>query len=212
VDQNGKAVDAALVKAEQIYDGGDSGTSSTSYVAPIGTVSVIGNKATGKELINDYGERGGVGDAWSGTYAGKGNTAFRTTFDANGKPIFYTTGASSSDVGDYAPILALAQFIPGLAPFAMAANAAIAIDNGDVLGGLASMAGLGGYTDIATGLRVAKAIDQNDLGALASSLLQNDTIGSMAGSTMLTDTISLADAGNAYNAFVNVQNGNYAGA
>jgi len=212
VDQNGKAVDASLVKAEQIYEGGDSGTSSTAYVAPIGTVSVLGNKATGKEFINDYGERGGVGDAWSGTYAGKGNTAFRTTFDANGKPIFYTTGASSSDVGDYAPILAIAQFIPGLAPFAMAANAAIAIDNGDVLGGLASMAGLGGYTDIATGLRVAKAIDNNDLGALAMSLLQNDTIGSMAGSTMLTDTISLADAGNAYNVVTNVKDGNYAGA
>ena len=212
VDKDGKAVDPALVKAEQVYDGGDSGTSTTTYVAPIGTVSVVGNKATGKELINDYGERGGVGDAWSGTYAGKGNTAFRTTFDASGKPIFYTTGASSSDVADYAPILAMAQFIPGLAPFAMAINAAIAIDSGDTLGGLASLAGLGGFTDVATGLRVAKAIDQGDMGALAMSLLQNETVGNLAGSTMLTDTISLADAGNAYNAVINVQNGNYAGA
>jgi hypothetical protein len=210
VDKNGNAVDPALVKAEQIYDWDGGGY--TSYVAPIGTKSVIGNKDTGKALINAYGERGGVGDAWSGTYVGKGNTAYRTTFDAQGRPIFYTTGASSSDVGDLAPLLAIAQFIPGVAPFAMAANAAIAIDNGDVLGGLASMAGLGGYTDIATGLRVAKAIDNNDLGALAMSLMQNDTIGNMAGGTMLTDTISLADAGNAYNAFVNVQNGNYAGA
>jgi hypothetical protein len=68
------------------------------YVAPIGTQKVIGNKDTGQALINDYGERGGVGDAWSGTYAGKGNTAFRTAFDASGKPIFYTTGASSNDL------------------------------------------------------------------------------------------------------------------
>jgi len=210
VDKDGKEVDAALVKAEQIYDWDGGGY--TSYVAPIGTKSVIGNKDTGKALINAYGERGGVGDAWSGTYVGKGNTAYRTTFDAQGRPIFYTTGASSSDIGSIAPILAIAQFIPGVAPFAMAANAAIAIDNGDVLGGLASMAGLGGYTDIATGLRVAKAIDQKDLGALASSLLQNETIGSMAGGTMLTDTISLADAGNAYNAVSNVKDGNYAGA
>jgi hypothetical protein len=148
VDKDGKAVDPALVKTEQIYDGGDSGTSTTSYVAPIGTVSVIGNKVTGKELTNDYGERGGVGDAWSGTYAGKGNTAFRTTFDASGKPIFYTTGASSSDVGDLAPLLAIAQFIPGVAPFAMAINAAIAIDSGDVLGGLASLAGVAGFSDV----------------------------------------------------------------
>jgi hypothetical protein len=176
------------------------------------TVTQIVNKATGKALINDYGERGGVGDAWSGTYAGKGNTAFRTTFDANGKPIFYTTGASSSDVGDLAPLLAMAQFIPGVAPFAMAINAAIAIDSGDVLGGLASLAGMSGFSDVATGLRVAKAIDQGDMGALAMSLLQNETVGTLAGSTMLTDTISLADAGNAYNAVINVQNGNYAGA
>lgn len=210
VDKNGNEVDPALVKVEQIYDWDGGGY--TSYVAPIGTKSVIGNKDTGKALINAYGERGGVGDAWSGTYVGKGNTAYRTTFDAQGRPIFYTTGASSSDVGDLAPLLAIAQFIPGVAPFAMAANAAIAIDNGDVLGGLASMAGLGGYTDIATGLRVAKAIDQKDLGALASSLLQNETIGSMAGGTMLTDTISLADAGNAYNVVTNVKDGNYAGA
>jgi hypothetical protein len=210
VDQNGKAVDPALVKAEQIYDWDGGGY--TSYVAPIGTKSVIGNKDTGKALINAYGERGGVGDAWSGTYVGKGNTAYRTTFDAQGRPIFYTTGASSSDVGDLAPLLAIAQFIPGVAPFAMAVNAAIAIDNGDVLGGLASLAGMGGFTDVATGLRVANALDQGNMGALASSLLQNTTVGALAGSTMLTDTISLADAGNAYNAVVNIQDGNYAGA
>ena len=210
VDKNGNAVDPALVKAEQIYDWDGGGY--TSYVAPIGTKSVIGNKDTGKALINAYGERGGVGDAWSGTYVGKGNTAYRTTFDAQGRPIFYTTGASSSDVGDLAPLLAIAQFIPGVAPFAMAVNAAIAIDNGDVIGGLASLAGLGGYSDVATGLRVAKAIDQGDMGALAMSLLQNETVGQMAGSTMLTDTISLADAGNAYNAVINIQDGNYAGA
>jgi hypothetical protein len=212
VDQNGKEVDAALVKAEQIYEGGESGTSSTAYVAPIGTTTVIGNKATGKALINDYGERGGVGDAWSGTYAGSGNTAFRTTFDAKGNPIFYTTGASSSNIGDFAPLLAIASFVPGVAPFAQAINAAIAIDNGDVLGGLASLAGVGGFSDVATGLRVANAIDQGNLGALASSLLQNSTVGALAGSTMLTDTISLADAGNAYNVVANIDAGNYAGA
>ena len=88
-DKDGKEVDAALVKPEYI-DNGDGAT--LNYVAPIGTKTVIGNKDTGKAFINDYGERGGVGDAWSGTYSGKGNTAFRTAFDANGKPIFYTTG------------------------------------------------------------------------------------------------------------------------
>ena len=211
-DKNGKEVDAALVKAENIY-GGESGSGDyVSYVAPVGTVSLVGNKDTGKVLINDYGERGGVGNAWSGTYEGEGNTAFRTTFDANGKPIFYTTGASSSDVDKLAPLLTIAQFIPGVAPFAMAINAAIAIDRGDVLGGLASLANIGGFTDVATGLRVANALDKGDMGALAMSLLQNETVGTLAGSTMLTDTISLADAGNAYNTVLNIKEGNYAGA
>jgi hypothetical protein len=186
IDQNGKEVDASLVKPQDVYD--ENGAS-TGYVAPIGTTTVIGNKDTGKALINDYGERGGLGDAWSGTYAGKVNTAFRTAFDAQGRPIFYTTGASSSDIGDIAPLLTIASFIPGVAPFAQAINAVIAIDSGDVLGGLASLAGAGGFTDAATGLRVAKALDSGDFGALATSLLQNPTISSVAGNTMLTDTI-----------------------
>jgi hypothetical protein len=177
---------------------------------PDRTETVLVNKVTGEKLISDYDRASG--SAWSGTFTGEGNTAFRTVFDAQGRPIFFTTGASSSDVGDYAPLLAIASFIPGVAPFAMAANAAIAIDQGDVLGGLASLAGIGGFTDVATGLRVAKAIDQGDLGALASSLLQNTAIADAAGSTMLTDTISLADAGNAYNVVANVTAGNYAGA
>jgi len=178
---------------------------------PEQTVKTYGNKLTGQEVPNTYSERQ-TGNAWGGTFAGSGNTGYRVQFTPDGKPIFYTTGASSSDIGQIAPFLAIAQFIPGVAPFAMALNAAIAIDQGDVLGGLASMAGLGGYTDIATGLRVAKAIDQGDMGALAMSLLQNETVGQMAGSTMLTDTISLADAGNAYSVADNVSKGNYAGA
>jgi hypothetical protein len=96
-DSKGNAVDASLVKENTDY-GGESGNMTTTYTAPVGTQKVIGNKDTGQALINDYGERGGVGDAWSGTYAGKGNTAFRTAFDASGKPIFYTTGASSNDL------------------------------------------------------------------------------------------------------------------
>lgn len=207
INQIGKQT--VVIPGQEYWSGGENGEMVKEEDR---TVTQIINKATGKALINDYGERGGVGDAWSGTYTGEGNTAFRTTFDAQGRPIFYTTGASSSDVGDYAPIIALAQFVPGLQPFAMAINAAIAIDSGDTLGGLASLAGLGGFTDVATGLRVAKAIDQGDLGALASSLLQNETVGNLAGTTMLTDTISLADAGNAYNVATNVATGNYAGA
>jgi len=172
---------------------------------------VYGNKETKQEVPNTYSERQ-TGNAWGGTFAGEGNTGYRVQFGPDGTPYFYTTGASSSDLGKLAPILAIAQFIPGVAPFAMAANAAIAISQGDVLGGLASLAGAGGFTDAATALRVANAVDKGNMGAIAASLLQNETVGKLASDTMLTDTISLADAGNAFNVVDNVNKGNYAGA
>jgi hypothetical protein len=95
-DAKGNKIDPSLVKAETVYSGGDSGNSETVYTAKVGTEKVIGNKVTGKELISDYDRSGG--SAWSGTFTGEGNTAFRTSFDASGKPIFYTTGASSNDI------------------------------------------------------------------------------------------------------------------
>ena len=95
VDAQGNKVDASLVKENTDY-GGESGNITTTYTAPIGTEKVIGNKVTGQQLISDYDRS--TGSAWSGTFAGEGNTAFRTSFDASGKPIFYTTGASSNDL------------------------------------------------------------------------------------------------------------------
>ncbi|UOF80803.1 hypothetical protein [Caudoviricetes sp.] len=77
--------------------------------------TVYGNKETGQVLPNTYGERQ-TGNAFGGTYAGEGNTAYRVQFDASGNPIFYTTGASSSDVGDLTPLLAIGSMLvaPGL--------------------------------------------------------------------------------------------------
>jgi hypothetical protein len=96
-DLKGNKVDANLVKEGTVYSGGDAGIE-TIYNAPVGIQKIIGNKATGQSLLNDYGERGGVDNAWSGTYSGKGNTAYRVKFDDKGNPYFYTTGASSNDL------------------------------------------------------------------------------------------------------------------
>jgi hypothetical protein len=57
----------------------------------------FGNKVTGQAVPNTYGERQ-TGNAFGGTFAGKGNTGYRVNFDPTGNPIFYTTSASSSDV------------------------------------------------------------------------------------------------------------------
>ena len=187
----------------------EQGTMATS---PDETRRQIVNLTTGQALINDYGERGGVGNAFSGTYAGEGNTAYRVQFDDKGNPYFYTTGASSSDIADWGPILSLAAVIPSpLQPFAIAANAAISIKNDDILGGIASLAGLAGFSDVAAGARIAKAVDSGEPFAIVTSIMNSPFAGNIGG-TMLTDTISLKDAGNALSVANNVANENWAGA
>lgn len=82
-------------------------------VAPA-TRTVIINKDTGKPLLSDYAERTD-GNAWSGTYTGGGNTAYRVQMDAQGNPIFYTTAASSSDADAIMPVIAIAMMaFPGV--------------------------------------------------------------------------------------------------
>jgi hypothetical protein len=127
-----------------------------------------GNKLTGQVVPTTYSERQ-KGNFWGGTFAGKGNTGYGVQFDEQGNPLFYTQGASSSDVGKLAPFLAMAQFIPGLQPFAAAANAAIAAGQGNVLGALAGAAGLGGYSDVANAANFAGAVKSgNPLGILSA--------------------------------------------
>jgi len=56
----------------------------------------FGNKATGQAVANTYSERQ-TGNAFGGTFAGKGNTGYRVDL-STGTPVFYTTGASSNDL------------------------------------------------------------------------------------------------------------------
>lgn len=131
----------------------------------------FGNKETGQAINRGSGRWEGQGgdNLFSGTGAGKGNTGFRVNFADDGTPIFYTTQGSSSDLGQIAPLLAIAQFIPGLQPFAMAANAAIAAHQGNPLGAIAGLAGLGGYTDVANAARLGSALKSGDPLAIALS-------------------------------------------
>jgi hypothetical protein len=78
-----------------------------------GTDGII-NKVTGEKLVSGYAERT-KGNLWSGSYSGKGNTGFGVDFDESGKPLFYTTGASSSDVPSWVkPALILGAAYLGL--------------------------------------------------------------------------------------------------
>jgi hypothetical protein len=134
----------------------------------------FGNKLTGQAVPNTYTSRQ-TGNFFGGTYEGKGNTGYGVQFDAKGNPIFYTQGASSSDMGQIAPFLTLASFIPGLQPFAMAANAAIAAKQGNPLGvitnlaGMGGLAGISGMADVAKAARFASALKSGDPLAMAFS-------------------------------------------
>ena len=117
-----------------------------------GDKTVIINKETGQPLLSNYAERT-TGDAWSGTFAGSGNTGYRVQFDANGNPVFYTTGASSSDLAGLAPLLSIGAMLalPGLGG-ALASGLGVSSAAGSALaGGL-----LGGGTAALTGGDVLK--------------------------------------------------------
>jgi hypothetical protein len=142
------------------------------------TRTEIVNKVTGEPITkaSNYAERT-TGNSWSGTFKGDGNTGYNVQFK-DGNPIFYTTGASSSDMKDLAPILAMASFIPGAAPFVAGINALAAAKEGNwkqailsalpvggeiakTLGASAStVANIGTASKLA---RVADAIDRKDL-------------------------------------------------
>lgn len=135
------------------------GETATRHV-PASSQQVYVNKDTGEEIKPDYDRA--RGNIFGGTFAGEGNTGYGVQFDAKGNPVFFTNQQSSSNLGDIAPLLTIASFIPGVAPFAMAANAAIAASQGDYLGAIAGAAGLGGFSDIATAARIGSAIDKGD--------------------------------------------------
>ena len=78
------------------------------------TVTTYGNKVTGQEVPSTYGERQ-KDNAFGGTFTGSGNTGYRVETAADGTPIFYTTGASSSDVPSWVkPALIIGGALYGL--------------------------------------------------------------------------------------------------
>lgn len=108
------------------------------------------NKDTGKQLHSAYGERT-AGNTWSGSYAGKGNTGFDISFDAEGNPVFGTHGASSVRSKDWLPgAMLLAGGTMAAAPLLLGAAGGTGAGSGAFLGeGVAS--GVGAW-DAAAGL------------------------------------------------------------
>ena len=112
VNQLAAALNAQRASSGAKWEGGLGADKSALYMADelaksgITDLSQVGqgdgsiiNKVTGQPLYSGYGERTG-GNIWSGSYEGGGNTGFGVNFDAQGNPIFFTQGASSSTLKD----------------------------------------------------------------------------------------------------------------
>ena len=197
---------AALYMADELAKSG------VSDIAQVGKgKDGIINQMTGEKLISGYGERT-KGNLWSGSYEGKGNTGFGVEFDAQGKPVFFTQGASSSTLGkDILKLAAVAGAVYGLGGFdgllsgaaggatAAGAEAATAFElaNAGIAGGAATFtpAQLALIEAGASAAEVAAAGTSTGLltgGKTAAELAQLDlATGGIGGSTGAT---SLANA------------------
>jgi hypothetical protein len=136
------------------------------------TVTTYGNKVTGQEVPNTYSERQ-TGNAFGGTFAGKGNTGYRVDM-STGTPIFYTTGASSSDAGDWMPIVQLALAATGAG--GLLGNALLGAGASQVAAGALGNAILGGATTGLAGGDPLKGALLGGAGGALSGYLQGGTL------------------------------------
>jgi len=153
--------DVPLNKARLSDDGG--------LIAPLTT---YGNKVTGQAVPNTYSERQ-TGNAWGGTFAGDGNTGYRVDFTPDGTPVFYTTGASSSDVGQYMPIIQLALAATGAG--GLLGNALLGAGANQVAAGALGGALLGGGASALTGQDILKGALIGGAGGALSGYLNPAT-------------------------------------
>jgi hypothetical protein len=114
----------------------------------------FGNKITGQAVPVTYSERQ-TGNAFGGTFKGKGNTGYRVDFTPEGTPVFYTTGASSSNAGEI------------LKPFAQMALLAAGIGGLEALGAGAATGGAATGAAGATGATGAGLATAGELGTIA---------------------------------------------
>ena len=117
------------------------------YTVPAQTITTFGNKATGQEVPNTYSERQ-TGNFFGGTFAGKGNTGYGVQFDANGKPVFYTQGASSKDTS-LLPLLQIGLMATGAG--GLLGNALLGAGASQVAAGALGGALIGGTTSALAG-------------------------------------------------------------
>jgi len=140
-------------------------------VAAVG--ETFGNKLTETPVANTYSERQ-TGNAFGGTFAGKGNTGYRVEFAPNGTPVFYTTGASSSDAADWMPMVQLALAATGAG--GLLGNALLGAGASQVAAGALGNAILGGATTGIAGGDAFKGALLGGAGGALGGYLQGGTL------------------------------------
>jgi len=174
--QNTTATWKGDVKPDQAarYMADDLAKSGITDISQVGkTASGIINTETGEKLISGYGERT-KGNLWSGSYEGNGNTGFGVQFTDDGKPMFYTEGASSSTLKK------------DLLKAAIVAGAVVGIAGPEALSGI-----FGSSTAALTGAEAASFTTQQLLSAgmtqaeISSFLAAGGTVGGTALTTGL---------------------------
>lgn len=172
------------------------------FILPVMRTGII-NKATGQPIISQYGGRTDAEKGiWGGTYQGSGNTGYGVTFDKDGLPVFFTSGASSKDgifreLAKAGPILSLASLIPGmqwLAPVGRIASGTAALAYDNPLGAITSFAGAVPGVNAGLGLGMSadtlNAVKTVGQGAgLINSVKNKDLLGTVAGLGNMTNTL-----------------------
>ena len=175
-------------KLETVYGVARSGGDAGDYLEPIDQSKVkiidgklvvdtgqttFGNKLTETPVANTYSERQ-TGNAFGGTFAGKGNTGYRVEFAPNGTPVFYTTGASSSDAADWMPMVQLALAATGAG--GALGSSLLGAGAGQVATNALGNAILGGLTTGIAGGDVLKGTLLGGAGGALSGYLQGGPI------------------------------------
>lgn len=161
--------------------------------------TTYGNKATGQQVPNTYSERQ-TGNAWGGTFAGDGNTGYRVQFTPDGTPVFYTTYASSSDIGAILPIVSIALAATGAGAALGAALmggtsvAATALGSGIISGVMAEASG-GDFVKGAITGAVGAGIGAyaGDIGAAVG--VTDPTMAKAVGNAIIQGSASAANGG-----------------
>ena len=138
---------------------------------------------------------------------GPGMTSAGVSFDESGKIKIRTYGQDTTSSW-IAPVLAFASIFPPTAPFAIAANIAISLDRGDILGAVASAAGLAGFKEVAAVARIAKAVETGDI--LGAALATFNVTG--IGNTELIPGVTINNVLRVASAAKAIENGDYGSA